>query len=403
MKPKGKHPHQALTATSVRNKTEPGRYADGNGLYLVVDPSGNKRWLLRLTIRKKRTDIGLGGWPTVSLADARAEAITMRATARKGDDPLAERRKATKEIPSFRIAAKTVHNGHHKSWRNQKHSAQWIKTLETYVYPFFGDLPVDRIGTAEVLAALSPIWLTRPETARRVRQRISTVMDWAKASGFRNDENPVRGITKALPKQPRSQKHHASLPYADLPDFLTELRTLHTNGSASLALEFLILTATRTGEVIGARWDEVDLESKHWTIPASRMKAKREFRVPLSSQAIQLLKIAAERSGTTGYVFQGRNSETPLSQMALLMTLRRMGRKVTTHGFRSTFRNWAAERTNHSREVCEAALAHSVKDKTEAAYLRTDQFGKRRKLMNSWAQFSTNSRIASVTNIKATA
>lgn len=401
MKAQGKHPHQALTATAIRNQSIIGRYADGNGLYLVVDKSGNKRWLLRITVRKKRRDIGLGGWPSVSLADARRETEHMKNVARKGGDPLAQRRKQNIHSPIFRDAADIVHKEHSASWRNKKHAAQWIKTLETYAFPYLGHLPVNEIGTAEVKAALTPIWLTKPETARRVRQRIGTVLDWAKASGHRTGENPIRSVTKGLPQQSKSERHHASLPYAELPSFLVTLRESDADQNVRLAFEFLILTATRTSEVINATWDEINMESAEWVIPASRMKAGKVFRVPLSDRAVEILAQAKELTGDRGYIFSGRKSGEPLSQMAFLMLLRRMGTSITAHGFRSTFRDWAAERTNFPREICEAALAHSLKDKTEAAYLRTDQFDKRRKLMTTWANFATTPSRAPVLNLKA--
>jgi integrase len=327
----------------------------------------------------------------------------MRQLAMDGENPIAERKWSREPIPTFREAAKTVHAEHKSSWRNAKHQAQWINTLKTYAFPQLGDLPVSAIGSADVVEALSPIWLKKPETAKRVRQRIGTVLDWAKAKGYRDTENPVRAVLRALPKPPRAEKHHASLPYAELPGFLRELRSQDANVSTRLALEFLILTATRTSEVLQATWSEIDLAAKEWTVPAERMKAKREFRVPLTDRALEVLKEARRLGDGAGYVFPGQNTDKPLSQMALLMLLRRMKLKITTHGFRSTFRDWAAEQTNFPREVCESALAHTVKNKTEAAYLRTDQFAKRRKLMDAWSRFAMTTKKAEVLPIKATA
>ena len=326
----------------------------------------------------------------------------MRQIAKDGRNPISERQRSRRPIPTFREAAKTVHGEHKASWRNTKHRAQWINTLKTYAFPYLGDLPVNAITSAEVVEALSPIWLEKPETAKRVRQRIGTVLDWAKAKGYRDTDNPVKAVLRALPKPPRREKHHASLPYRDLPDFLEQLRSAEMNGSTRLALEFLILTATRTGEVIGAKWPEIDLLKQEWIIPADRMKANREFRVPLSNRAIKVLREAQAQSSSE-YVFPGQDAGKPLSQMALLMLLRRMKMDITTHGFRSTFRDWAAEQTNFPREICESALAHTVKNKTEAAYLRTDQFAKRRKLMDAWATFSDTKKKADVLPIKATA
>ncbi len=387
-KSKGKHPHNALNATSVRQIKTPGRFADGHGLHLVVDQTGNKRWILRIVVQGKRRDIGIGGWPTVSLADARTEALRMRQIARIGGNPIADRNNARVPTPTFADASKTVHEEHKASWKNAKHQAQWITTLEHYAFPRLGNLPVDRIGTAEVVETLLPIWLSKPETARRLRQRIGTVLDWAKAKGYREHENPVTGVLRGLPKQSKQGRHHASLPYPELPSFLTSLRA-QTSNSSILALEFLILTATRTSEVLLAHWNEIDLASREWNIPAERMKAKRDFRVPLSDRAIVILEKALSLRTSSDFVFPGNRTGKPLSQMALLMILRRMQASVTAHGFRSTFRNWAAERTNFAREVCESALAHTVQNKTEAAYLRTDLLAKRRRLMDAWSNFAT--------------
>ena len=389
MKPTGPHPHNKLSPPGVSALNEPGRHADGNGLYLVVSPKGNKKWILRTVVQGKRTDIGLGGVSTTTLAKARKKAAEMREIARDGGNPIEERRKARTNSPTFKEAANLVHADHSKTWKNEKHAAQWINTLTQYAFPYFGEMPVSQVGTAEVLKALSQIWLTKPETARRVRQRVGTVMDWAKAAGHRSGDNPIDGIEKGLPKQPKQQDHHAALPYLDLNSFITGIRESDANESTRLAFEFLILTATRTSEVILAEWSEIDSKEKAWTIPAERMKAGRKFRVPLSARCIEILKRAKEISDGGPFVFSGRSVKKPLSTMVFLMMIRRMGEDITAHGFRSSFRDWAAERTNFSREVCEMALAHSVSDKTEAAYLRGDLFDKRRELMDTWAAFAT--------------
>jgi len=401
MKNTGPHPHKALSATAVRTLKKPGSYADGNGLYLIVDDSGSKRWILRTVVQRKRRDIGLGGLSLVSLAEAREEAVRMRGIARKGGDPLAERWKAKTQIPTFKDAAIIVHEEHSVTWKNKKHAAQWIMTLNEYAFPFFGDRPVDRVDTAEVLNALSNIWLTKPETARRVRQRIGTVLDWAKAAGHRSGDNPINGIAKGLPKQPKKQKHHAALPYSEVSSFISNLNKADVNESTRLAFEFLILTATRTSEVILAEWSEIDLEEMAWTIPAERMKAGNKYRVPLSDRCIEILGQAKELSDGGLYVFPGRSVKKPLSTMVFLMIIRRMGKDITAHGFRSTFRDWSAERTNFPREVCEMALAHSVSDKTEAAYLRGDLFDKRRQLMDTWAAFVDTDTGADIVKLRA--
>ena len=337
----------------------------------------------------RRTDIGLGGFSLVSLKEAREEATRLRKIARDGEDPLTERRKARVTVPTFEEAATQVHLEHSKTWNNEKHAAQWINTLTEYTFPLFGDRPIDQVATAEVLSALSPIWLTKPETARRVRQRIGTVLDWAKAAGHRSGDNPINGIEKGLPKQPKKQKHHAALPYSDVNSFVVNLRKEDANESTRLAFEFLILTATPTREVILAEWSEVDLEETSWTIPAERMKAKKIFRVPLSHRCIEILEQAKELSDGGPYIFSGRSAKKPLSNMVFLMMIGRMEKNITAHGFRSSFRDWSAEKTNFSRAVCEMALSHTVADKVEAAYLRGDLFDKRRELMETWATYAT--------------
>jgi integrase len=379
-----RHPEKALTAVGVRNQNRAGRYADGNGLYLVVDPSGAKRWVLRTVVNGRRRDIGLGSLRLVSLAEAREQASTYRRVARDGGDPLAERRRATRTIPTFAEAAAQTHGEHGKSWKNDKHAAQWLSSLEDYAFPVIGDRRVDQIETPDVLRVLSPIWLTKPETARRVRQRVGTVLDWATAAGFRSGENPVRGVAKGLPKQPEKKDHFAAMPFKDVPAFVKRLRAAGDIEPSRLAFELLILTATRTSEVLEARWSEVDLKEKLWTIPAGRMKAGKEHRVPLAPRAVEILKKAGLLAAGSQLVFPGRSAEKPMSNMVFLMTLRRMKVEATAHGFRSAFRDWAAEETSFPREVVEMALAHAIESKVEAAYRRSDLLDKRRELMKSW-------------------
>jgi integrase len=387
----GKHPDKALTQVRINAIKSPGRYADGNGLYLKVSKTGAKRWELRTVVKGKRCDIGLGSLKLVSLAEAREAARAGRQLARNDGDPLIARRAARLVPPTFREAAETVHQSHAKAWKNPKHADQWINTLKTYAFPAFGDRRIDQIETPDILRALSPIWLTKPETARRVRQRIGTVLDWAKAAGFRSGNNPVEEISKALPRQPDRKGHHAALSYSELPAFLVRLQGCDAGETVRLSLEFLILTAGRTNEVLEARWSEFNLAEGSWTVPGARMKAGREHRVPLSDRAIAILGRLKELSVASEYLFPGRSRSKPMSNMALLMTMKRLGLKETVHGFRSTFRDWTSERTNFPREICEAALAHIVKDKTEAAYRRGDLFEKRRELMALWADFAAGS------------
>lgn len=389
----GKHPDKALSAVQVRQLKEPGRYADGNGLYLVVDPSGAKRWLLRTVVQGKRRDIGLGGVSLVSLAEAREKALAYRKLARQGGDPLAEKRLAKKVVPTFSEAAETVYAEHKASWSNGKHQQQWINTLKQYANPIIGDLLVDKIGTPDILKVLGPVWLTKPETARRVKQRIGTVLAWAKAAGHRTGDNPVDGVAKGLPKQLAKDTHHAALPYAEVPGFIVKLKASGSDARAKLAFEFLILTASRTSEAIGAKWDEIDETAKLWTIPADRMKAKRVHRVPLSDRAIEIVKGAKLLSNDSPYLFSGRSLKAPLSNMTLLTILRRMELPVTTHGFRSSFRDWAAEATNYPRELAEMALAHTIENKVEAAYRRGDLLEKRAEMMQAWSIFLQRQQI----------
>lgn len=383
----GKHPDKALTVVGIKALKKPGRYADGNGLYLKVSHSGAKRWELRTVVRGKRCDIGLGGLKLVSLAEAREEARKYRAIARDDGDPLAEKRRLRKVVPTFRQAAETVHKDHAKAWKNAKHGDQWINTLKAYAYPVFGDRRVDQIDTPDILRALSPIWLIKQETARRVRQRIGTVLDWCKAAGHRSGNNPIDEISKALPRQSERKGHHAALPYIEVPAFIQKLQGEGEPTIAGLAFEFLVLTAARTNEVLEAKWNEIDLEQAAWTVPASRMKAGREHRVPLAPRCIELLGLAKVLAAGSEFIFPGKSNERSMSNMVLLMTMRRMKSDYTVHGFRSAFRDWASERTNFAREICEAALAHIVKDKTEAAYRRGDLFERRRELMATWVAF----------------
>ena len=383
-----RHPDKVLTAILVRQIKKPGRYSDGNGLYLVVDDSGARRWLLRTAVLGRRRDIGLGSARLVPLVDARLEAIRMRRLARDGGDPLAERRRARTVVPTFKEAAESVHAATARSWKNEKHAAQWLTTLETYAFPRLGNRAVDQIATGDVLKVLSAIWLTKPETARRLRQRMRTVMDWARVAYGLSGANPVDGVEKALPKQLERGEHFAAMPYGEVPAFLTRLRQRAAPEISTLALEFLILTACRTNEVLLAIWSEFDLAERIWTIPASRMKAGEAHSVPLPPRAMQLLdRLKAAGQEDEGLVFPSPKRGKPLSNMVFLMMLRRMELEVTAHGFRSSFRDWAAEETTFANFVVEKALAHTIDNKVEAAYRRGDLLKKRRELMEAWASY----------------
>ena len=389
----------ALTALTVKTAT-PGRHADGAGLHLLVKTTGARSWVYRFMLNGKSRDVGLGpaaGKDALTLAKARDAAAALRLKVKSGVDPLAERASEAAEAlaaaqaakvasHTFKAAAEAYIATNEGSWRNAKHRQQWANTLTSYVYPVIGDLPVGDVATAHVLSILEPIWKEKPETASRLRGRIETILDSAKARGYRRGENPARWrghIAQILPPRTRlSRGHHRAMPYETVPDFVARLKA--RKAMAALALEFTILTAARTGEVIGATWDEVDLAKAVWTIPAARMKAGKEHRVPLSERALAILE-AAKIDGSES-LFTG-DSGGKLSGMAMTMLLRRMDADCTAHGFRSGFRDWAAERTAYAHEVCEMALAHTIGNKVEAAYRRGDLFDKRRRLMADWAFF----------------
>jgi len=386
-----------LKALNIARELKPGMYSDGGGLYLRVGPTGAKSWVFRYRTGAKLHDMGLGPLHTIGLADARAKALEARKLRLDGGDPLHARhaaRQATKleaaKAMTFRQCADAYIEGHRAGWKNEKHGAQWAATLAAHVYPVLGELPVAAIDTGLVMKALEPIWTTKTETASRVRGRIESVLDWATTREYRTGENPARWrghLDNLLPARSKVQKveHHAAMPYTDVGAFMARLR--QQAGAGARALELAILTAARSGEVFGARWVEIDMEGAVWTVPAGRMKAGQEHRVPLSASAMAVLgTMAAVREGD--FVFAGGRAGKSLSNMAMAMVLRRMELpELTVHGFRSTFRDWAAERTAYPNEVVEMALAHTIGNKTEAAYRRGDLFGKRRKLMDEWAKY----------------
>lgn len=393
-----------LTALKVQ-RAKPGRHGDGGGLYLVVSDTGARKWVLRIQKNGKRHDLGLGSANDVPLAEAREAANDIRRAVRKGESPLARRQRAQQATPTFREAAAMVHEEHKPSWKNAKHAAQWLSTLETYAFPRLGDLPVNQIDGPMVRDVLADIWLTIPETARRVRQRIGTVLDYAHAKGWRAAEMPMRAVSRGLPKQPKKTNHFTAMHWQELPAFIDNMEeTLKAGETVRLAIEFLILTAARSGEVRGARWSEFDLEEKTWSIPAERMKAGEAHRIPLSERGVEILRRMTELRRTDyqdAFVFEGQKPGRPLSDMTLSMPIRRANLGITVHGFRSGFRDWAAERTSFPRELAEKALAHTVRNKVEAAYQRGDLFDKRRELMAAWALYcqsaaSTNGNVTSI-------
>ena len=368
-----------LTVKKVRGKLKPGMHNDGGGLYLRVSKSGAKSWILRCRVHGAKRDIGLGGAAMVPLADARTKAAAMRAVARDGGDPLAERNRA-KGTPTFEQAAQQVWQTQIvPTAKNEKHKNQWITTLHDYAFPVIGARTVDVIQSGDILRVLQPIWLEKPATAVRVRQRLRTVFDWAIAAQHRTAGNPVSGIETALPKQPKADNHHAAMPFEEVPRLLSQLG----DDPVALCLRFLILTAARTGEARFASWSEIDGDV--WTVPAQRMKAGIAHRVPLTPEAVAVLDRA--RGLSENLIFPGRRHGRPIVDTTLRDYLRRLGHPYTVHGFRSTFRDWAAERTSTPREIAELCLAHFVGDAVERAYRRSDLFDKRRDLMDRWGRF----------------
>jgi len=387
-----------LTALKVKNLVEPGRYGDGGGLYLQVRDADCRSWLFRYKLHGRPRQMGLGPLHDVTLAEARDSAQRCRKLVRDKVDPIDQRKLVHAAAASaataltFQQVAERYIATHEAGWKNEKHRAQWPSTLQTYVYPVFGNRSVAAIDTGDVTRVLEPIWTQKPETATRVRGRIETILDYAKTRGWRAGENPARWkghLEHALPARAKVAKveHHPALPWREIGAFMETLAA--ETGTSAQALRFCILTAARTGEVLGARWSEIDLENKAWTVPAGRMKAGVEHRVPLSESAIAVLDVMAPlKNGADLFVFPGGKAGKTLSNMSMAMLLRRMERPdLTVHGFRSSFRDWAAESTEYPREVVEAALAHTVGSKVEAAYRRGDLFDKRRRLMDEWAGF----------------
>ncbi|MFE8032272.1 tyrosine-type recombinase/integrase [Thiohalocapsa marina] len=389
---------QGLTVRRVES-APCGKHADGTGagLWLVVSAKGARRWFVRVVVDGKRREVSLGSYPLVSLAEAREKALEAQRLAHEGVDPIEHRQRqqqAKAAKPTFTQAAARYIRAHRHGWTNAKHARQWVSTLKTFARPVIGRKPVDAITTEDVLLAIKPIWLTKSETAKRVQGRIENILDYAAAHHWRDPVNPARWrghLDKLLPSAAKVKRveHHPAMPYTDVPTFMRELEGV--DGVAALALRYLVLTACRTSEVLNARWSEVDLDSAVWTIPGTRMKAKREHRVPLTEAALAILRAVPRVQGEQ-WLFPGAKSGRPLSSMSLLMAMRRLGYGVNgergayvPHGFRSSFRDWCGEVTAYPREVAEAALAHVNPNKVEAAYQRSDLFAKRRKLMDDWS------------------
>ena len=391
-----------LTATKVKTLKHSGEtktkdtYCDQNGLMLWVHPAGAKSWVQRVTLNGKRIAVGLGGWPAVSLAEARETALANRRRVRNGEDPrkrtaAAVRQAARSNAPDFRTLAEEVVNHKARSWEHAKTPRQWRQSLEAYAYPVIGNLAVDAVDAAHVLAILEPIWHEKPVTAGKVRRRISAVMLRAKVKGWRDDDPAGMELVEVLGASRSATKHHKAIHYSLAGDAVRKMRDSNASTATKLLFEFLVLTAARSGEARGATWDEVDLEGATWTVPAERMKARREHRVPLAPRCLALLRAARsmprkERNADSPLVFPSPTGKV-LSDNTLPKLLKEHGIDATAHGFRSTFRDWAGEQTETPHAVMEAALAHAIKNKAEAAYARSDLFAKRRELMERWAAF----------------
>ncbi len=387
-KAKGKHVEKALSTVKINRLKAAGWYPDGNGLYLVVSKSGSRRWILRIMVHGKRRDIGLGGHRDVTLAMAREETQRMRRQVLDGLDPIVERKKKKKKISTFDECLMAVHAANAPTW-SPKYANQWLKTVSDNASPKLGSRPMDSITSADIVSVLSPIWVEKDETARRLKQRLHVIFDWARVNldGYEN-ANPVAGVKQGLPKVSREVTHFRSMDYKKIPEFLIALKASSQSINVKLALEFTILTAARSGEIRGANWSEFDRENSLWIRPKDKMKNKKEHKIPLGARCLEILDEIEPISGKSELVFPSSvNWTKQMSDMTLLQALKRLGETCTIHGYRSSFRNWTAEKTSYPRDVCEMALAHSLENKVEAAYKRTDLLEKRRLLMKDWEVF----------------
>lgn len=389
-----------LTDLKVKRTTEPGAYPDGDGLYLQIRKTGSKDWYYRYEVDGKGRKKGLGAYPTISLEKAREAAQECRLLRKQGLDPIDYAVQIEKEAEiqaqlnkakakTFKQCAIDYIDTRKNEWTNAKHAYQWTQSLKSYAYPYFGDTPVQEVNVGLVVDALKPIWTTKTETATRVRQRVEAILDYATVLHYRQGENPARWkghLDKILPKpsKVRTVIHHPAMPYSEVSEYFSKLRQKETMAAAALA--FIILTATRSGEARCAKWDEIDIDAATWTIPPERMKARKLFRVPLSPSAMTILE-QVEPLKMGGWVFPGLSGKTSVTEAAVRKLLKATHPELTTHGFRSTFRDWCAEQTNFPREIAEAALAHVLENKTEAAYQRGDLLERRRKLMEAWDRY----------------
>ena len=386
-----KHPNNELTALKIKKLTIPGRYADGNNLYLEVDKSGARRWTLRVTILGRRRDMGLGGISTVSLEEARELAYQYRKIARSGGDPILERQKNRGLQTTLIYCTKKVHEINLPTWKNEKFAKQWLSSLEHHVFPTIGKLPISQVTSADILRVLTPIWNTKGDTAKKIKQRLRMIIKWARAQGYFQGDDPVELAEQALPKQLKSDDHHKSLEFEKLPEMISNLRKSKISLPTKLALEFTILSACRTSEVLNAKWEEIDLTKLIWSIPSQRMKGGKVHQVPLTDRMTVILNDCKKLKTNNDLLFPSEINGEALSNNTMRLALKkRLKIDATVHGMRSSFKDWASETTNFANEVSEMALAHTISNKTELAYRRRTLIEKRRHLMQKWSDYLNN-------------
>ena len=386
-----KHPNNELTALKVRKLDIPGRYADGNNLYLEIDKSGARRWTLRVTVLGRRRDMGLGGVSTVSLEEARELAYQYKKIARSGGDPILERQKNKGLQTTLIHCAKKVHQINLPTWKNQKFAKQWFSSLEHHVFPTIGKLPISQVTSADILRVLTPIWNTKGDTAKKIKQRLRMIIKWARAQGYFQGDDPVELAEQALPKQLKSDDHHKSLEFEKLPEMISNLRKSKISLPTKLALEFTILSACRTNEVLNAKWEEIDLTKLVWSIPSERMKGGKVHQVPLTDRMTVILNDCKKLKTNNDLLFPSEINGEALSNNTMRLALKkRLKVDATVHGMRSSFKDWASETTNFANEVSEMALAHTISNKTELAYRRRTLIEKRRQLMQKWSDYLNN-------------
>ena len=388
-----KHPNNELTALKVRKLDIPGRYADGNNLYLEIDKSGARRWTLRVTVLGRRRDMGLGGVSTVSLEEARELAYQYKKIARSGGDPILERQKNKGLQTTLIYCAKKVHQINLPTWKNQKFAKQWFSSLEHHVFPTIGKLPISQVTSADILRVLTPIWNTKGDTAKKIKQRLRMIIKWARAQGYFQGDDPVELAEQALPKQLKSDDHHKSLEFEKLPEMISNLRKSKISLPTKLALEFTILSACRTNEVLNAKWEEIDLTKLVWSIPSERMKGGKVHQVPLTDRMTVILNDCKKLKTNNDLLFPSEINGEALSNNTMRLALKkRLNVDATVHGMRSSFKDWASETTNFANEVSEMALAHTISNKTELAYRRRTLIEKRRHLMQKWSDYLNNKK-----------